>query len=343
MSNPDPSELVPQVDFETDGRHEGFVRLFHSTHASAYGFLPIPVVVFRNGNGPTALLMAGSHGDEFEGQIALCKLAKSLDYRGLHGRVILFPMANFPAASAGLRTSPIDNGNLNRCYPGRPNGTVTEQIAYFIEHVLLPKADVVCDLHSGGSSLQYLPSALIRRCPDPDRYALHLSLLRAFGAPHAYITGGGNGTGAQQTLRGAAERQGPLLIGTELGGGNTVSSDALRIAERGICNVLVHAGILPESMQVAAPPSRLLEVGGPEYFVYAGETGVFEPRCDLGDPVSKGQLSGTIHFPETPGKPAVDQYFARDGTVLCKRVPGRTTRGDCLFHLGSELSGDDLG
>ncbi len=65
------SRLIPEVDFSRDGKQTGFVRLFHSTHDSAYGFLPIPIVVVRNGDGPTALLTAGNHGDEYEGQVAL--------------------------------------------------------------------------------------------------------------------------------------------------------------------------------------------------------------------------------------------------------------------------------
>src|SRR6185437_931068 len=70
------SRIVAEVDFEKNGRQQGFLRLFHSVHSSAYGFIPIPIVVLRNGDGPTALLVSGNHGDEYEGQIALCNLAK---------------------------------------------------------------------------------------------------------------------------------------------------------------------------------------------------------------------------------------------------------------------------
>src|SRR5271165_1445106 len=63
------SRIVPEVDFEQNGRQHGFLRLFHSVHSSAYGFIPIPVVVLRNGDGPTALLVSGTHGDEYEGQV----------------------------------------------------------------------------------------------------------------------------------------------------------------------------------------------------------------------------------------------------------------------------------
>ena len=98
-----PSRLVPEVDLERDGLQTGFIRLFHSTHDSAYGFLPIPIVVVKNGEGPTALFTAGNHGDEYEGQVALTNLAQWLRPEMLRGRVIILPMANFPAALAGRR------------------------------------------------------------------------------------------------------------------------------------------------------------------------------------------------------------------------------------------------
>jgi predicted deacylase len=129
MPDTRPSRLIAEVDFARDGVQHGFVRLFHSTHASACGFLPIPIVVVTNGEGPTALFIGGNHGDEYEGQVAIGNLARSLDPSRIRGRVILLPMANFPAALAAQRVSPIDDLNLNRIFPGDPDGTPTQQIA----------------------------------------------------------------------------------------------------------------------------------------------------------------------------------------------------------------------
>jgi len=338
MSDAARSRLIPEVDFDAEGRQAGFVRLFHSVHSSAYGFIPIPIVVLKNGAGPTALLVSGNHGDEYEGQVTLMKLVRALEPKDIKGRIIILSSANFPAAMAGTRTSPIDAGNLNRSFPGDPDGSVTQQIAFFIEHVLIPLADVVCDLHSGGSSLMYVPCALIKRAADAERHGRQLALLKAFGSPLAYMSGGGNGTGTDSTLMGGAERAGKLALGTELGGSGQVTPAALRIVERGLRNVLAHMGILPKESRARGDGTRLLDVGGADYFVYAPENGVFEPAVELGDEVAKGQLAGRIHFPETPWAPAVAFHFARAGFVLCKRVPGRTMRGDCLFHLGTDAA-----
>jgi len=336
MLDPKKSRLVAEVDFEADGKQTGFVRLFYSSHASAYGFLPIPIVVIKNGDGPTALFTSGNHGDEYEGQVALTYLARQLDPTKIKGRVILLPMANFPAGMAGRRTSPIDDANLNRSFPGNPDGTVTQQIAYWIESTLLPKADFVADLHSGGSSLMYVPCALMKLSGNAARDVKQRALLEAFGSPLAYITPGGSGTGADNTLSGGAERLGIPALGTELGGSGTVTPAALRIVRRGLTNMLVHAGILPESERVAvAKPTRIVTVAGPEHFVYASENGVWEPMVELGQTVKAGQLAARIHTPETPWARPAELRFRAGGLVLCKRIPGRTLRGDCLFHLGA--------
>ena len=334
MPEPRRTRIVPEVDFEKNGRQHGFLRLFHSTHASAYGFIPIPIVVVRNGSGPTAFFMSGNHGDEYEGQVALCNLAKWLTPEKVSGRVILLPAANFPAAMAGRRVSPIDDLNLNRVFPGDPDGTVTQQIAWYIEHQLIPMADIMADLHSGGSSLMYVPSALAQLRGDEASQRQQLAALKAFASPSAYVTR--SGPGGDFTASGGAARKGVVAIGTELGGSGTVTPAALRIAERGIRNLLVHVGILPESERIApTEPTRFLEVGGQDYYTYTPDPCVFEPTVELGDSVRSGQIAGRIHFPETPWASPAEVRFQRDGIVLCKRIPGRTARGDCLFHLGT--------
>ena len=119
------SRITSEVDFDLDGKHQGFLRLPHSVHRSAYGWLPVPIVSIRNGDGPRVLLMSGNHGDEYEGQVANCELARNLLPEQLDGQVLILPMANYGAARAGMRTSPIDDGNLNRSFPGDRDGSPT--------------------------------------------------------------------------------------------------------------------------------------------------------------------------------------------------------------------------
>ena len=332
------TRLSPEFDlFAVSGKHTGFIRLPHSVHRSAYGFIPIPVAVIARGAGLTVLLMAGNHGDEYEGQIALGNLIRSLSPDEICGRVILLPSANFPAAMAGMRTSPIDQGNLNRSFPGDPDGSVTEQIAWFIEESILPGVQVLIDLHSGGSSLSYIPAALARRSSDLAALAETIALLRAFGAPIAYLSNVPQG--AQRTSSAAAARKGVRHLGTELAGGGQVGAAALRTCEAGLRRVLHHLGVLQAPHPEPAPPTRLLEVVGADYYVYSPEDGLFEPLVELGESVHAGQGAARIHSPATPWREPAVACFERAGLVICKRVPGLSQRGDCLFHLGSDCAG----
>jgi predicted deacylase len=85
------SRLTAEIDFDRDGKENGFIRLPYSVHRSAYGWIPIPVVCIKNGDGPRVLLMGGNHGDEYEGQVALGKLIRSLEAEKVHGRIIILP------------------------------------------------------------------------------------------------------------------------------------------------------------------------------------------------------------------------------------------------------------
>ena len=138
---PTRSTLRADIDLHAPGKASGFVRIPHSVQRSAYGWIPVPITCIQNGEGPSVLMMAGNHGDEWEGQIGLGNLIRSLQPTDIKGRLVILPSVNFPAAMAGLRTSPIDQGNLNRAFPGDPHGAVTAQLAYWIEHMLLPGFD----------------------------------------------------------------------------------------------------------------------------------------------------------------------------------------------------------
>jgi predicted deacylase len=330
------SRISSEVDFDKEGKHSGFLRLPHSVHRSAYGWLGIPITCIKNGTGPTVLLVSGNHGDEYEGQVTLIKLTRRLAADDVRGRIIILSAANFPAAMAGMRTSPIDEGNLNRSFPGDPDGRPTTAIAHYIESVLLPMADCVLDLHSGGSSLMYIPSALARRSADPAKRAQTIEMMKLFGAPISMLLD--SPQGEDRTLTGGTERVGVKLhMGTELGGSGTVTPAALAYAERGVARLLDHFGVLTRKLHDEAPAkTRLVAVKGPNYYCYAPDAGLFEPYVDLGDEVEAGQPAGAVHFPDTPWREPTIARFEHAGLVICKRVPGRIERGDCLFHLGTD-------
>ena len=125
------SRVWTAIDFDADGVQSDFARVPYSSDSSAYGWIPVPMLCIKGGAGPTALLTAGTHGDEYEGQIALLALARELAGMRITGRVIILPALNQPAVAAGRRNSPLDGGNLNRLFPGNPEGGPTAMIAHW--------------------------------------------------------------------------------------------------------------------------------------------------------------------------------------------------------------------
>ena len=320
------------LSFDTPGKHMDNLRLPISVDQSAYGWLPIPVVSIVNGDGPTAVLLAGSHGDEYEGQIALMHLVQTIAPSEVSGRIVILPSVNFPAVEAGRRVSPIDEGNLNRLYPGDAHGTATQMIAHYVASVLLPLADLVVDLHSGGHSLDYVQCALIRPSGNPTAHKHLLELLEAFGAPIGFLTHGSGG-GGRTTLAAAAEAHNVPVVTAELGGGGALSRTGKLLAVNGTRRLLRHIGVLQCDDVEPPGPVRFMEVPGTDYFAYADRTAFFEPLASPGDEVAALELIGYLHSFERPGEAPQHVLAPQSGMIACRRFPTLARRGDCLFGL----------
>lgn len=325
------------IDYDARGKQAGYLRLHHSVTRSAYGWLPIPITVISGAPGPTLVITAGVHGDEYEGQIAVSELAASLRPEDIRGRLILLPMVNFPAAEAGQRVSPLDGGNLNRLYPGDARGGPSEVIAHYHEEVILPLADYAVDLHSGGTSLDY-PATLLRGPGHSPGEEAGLRLLtEAFDLPYAWLFTGGGGRGSTaHTAMGAANRKGVVNVMAELGGGNRVTPDILEMTRRGLRRILHALGMLPDYVPDAARGTRMLHAAG---LIAAPDAGLFEPLVGIGAPASAGARVGRLHHPETPGRAAEDVLSPYDGIVLAARAMAQARRGDALFQIAVDVPG----
>lgn len=328
--------ITSEVDYEAEGRQTGYLRVPHSVTRSAYGFIPVPVTVLKNGAGPTMVLMGGTHGDEYEGQIAIDRLAKNLRPEDIVGRIICLPMLNFPAADAGLRCSPVDEGNLNRAFPADPRGTPTQLIAHYVEEVLMPLADYAIDLHSGGASLFYPPTFM--RCPGwtEEETATLRKLQTAFDLPYAWVfTGGGGPNSTARTTMGAAARKGVVTVNAELGGGGAVTPEILALAERGLKRALHAVGMLPGYQPDETRGTRELHIQG---LVHAYDRGVFEPLLEIGTEVGVGTVLATIHHPDDPKRAPTEIVSGYDGMILAMRALGRVDRGDALFQIARDVA-----
>lgn len=324
-----PSPLVATVDFQADGIQHGFLRMPYSRDDSAWGSVLIPITVARNGDGPTALLTGGNHGDEYEGPIALFDLARRLTPEEITGRVIILPAMNYPAFRAGTRTSPIDKGNLNRLFPGSPVGTPSQKIADYVTRYLLPMAHVVLDFHSGGKTLDFLPFAAAHALDDSRQEEECIAAVAAFGAPWSVKMREIDAVGMFDTT---VEQLGKVFVTTELGGGGTATARSAGIAKRGTANLLRHAGIL--SGAVEERPTRWLDMPSDDCFTFSEIDGMMEPLVDLGDAVRKGQPIGRAWPIDRTGVAPYEYTAKMDGILAARHFPGLVKAGDCIAVLG---------
>ncbi|WP_271611700.1 succinylglutamate desuccinylase/aspartoacylase family protein [Bradyrhizobium sp. CCBAU 21362] len=329
-----PNVRLIGIDFEREGKSHGYIGIQHSTTRSCYYWVPLPITCIKNSSGPTVLLISGIHGDEYEGQIALSKLAANLQPVDITGRVLILPMANFPAAKTGARTSPIDDGDLNRLFPGEANGSVSQQIAAYMEHALMAISDFVIDLHAGGSSIMHVAAAIVVAEEDAVRFQQQMALAQAFGAPYTIVYASRSQPHFGKIALTASARQGAIAIGAELGGAGSVTSNSLSLTELGLIRVLHKIGVLA-GISNAPPPMRtqVLSSDRPDTMIWAMEAGLFEPAVTVGSSVRRGDVAGRIHVVDSPGYPSTEYRFDEDGVVTVARFMTQVQRGDCLYRI----------
>src|SRR5919108_584881 len=120
------TRTVERIDYDAlaPGRHELLVH------------------VAERPGGPRLAVVAGVHGNEFPGPLAVGRLSRSLRPEGLAGTVVLVPVANPLAFDAGTRVSPEDGVNLNRVFPGSADGSLTERLAWALVEGIVQDADL---------------------------------------------------------------------------------------------------------------------------------------------------------------------------------------------------------
>jgi predicted deacylase len=326
------------IDFDRNGKQSSFLSVPISTNESAYGSLTIPVTVLKNGDGPTISFTGGVHGDEYEGPVTLMKLTRSLNADEINGRVIIIPSLNLPAVLSGNRCSPIDGLNLNRVFPGKANGTVTEMIAHFITSEIVPRSDLHVDLHSGGKTLEYIPCIFVPHGATQEARQEVLDTALSFGTDLA-ITQDDSFPDSGRFLSAMFSSKGKPAYTCELAGAGRVSPGVVKMAEYGVRNIMQHIGILqgqPFSNQAQGrEATRQVTVPHSDCYVIAPDDGLYEPFVELGDPLATGQEIGQVHYPQHHQKDPWKVISGQSGFLLCKRPPGKVQRGDNIAIIAT--------
>jgi uncharacterized protein len=321
------------IDLDQPSSGRGYLRVPYSGNDSAYGWLGVPAFVLAGARpGPRVLLLGGVHGDEYEGQVALARLARRLGEASVHGTLLVLPSTHAPAAYAGKRLSPVDGVNLNRAFPGDANGSPGQMLAHYLEEVLLPGCDAVIDLHSGGGSLEYLPCVRARLSADPQVRRRTVELVRSFGTGFGVLFRPSRAE--PRTLSAACERKNVPYINPETWGGGRIGLAAMQATEEGLLRCLALLGVVPQEAAPAPREDLRFATLGPDSLVYSEHDGIWEPRVALGTEVRPGTLLALVHDLKRPWHEPAPVHASAAGTVLCQRATAPVAVGDCLFEIG---------
>jgi predicted deacylase len=274
--------------------------------------LAIPVVEARGaGDGPSLMVIAGVHGCEYASIAAVRQWSASLAGRDLHGRVTVVPVLNLPAFRArSAFVVPDDGKNLNRCFPGNPDGTLAERLAHATFTQLITGSDALIDAHCGDLPEALEPFTLYEAGPSEDK-ARELAI--AYGLGYVIRQEPGPGRAVGGTTSAAAAQVGIPAITAEAGGCGLIEQNAVDLHLRGLDRVLATLGIDASAGSGAAEPAAPTVLN--QFIWLRSEAeGWWQPAVSPGDSVAEGQLLGTvstldagevlqsIHAP-TPGVP----------------------------------------
>ncbi|MBK8034421.1 MAG: succinylglutamate desuccinylase/aspartoacylase family protein [Anaerolineae bacterium] len=308
------------------------------TAASRSGLSPdFPIHLFAGAEpGPTMLVQGAIHGGEIIGSIAILNFIGKLDPKTLRGNVIAVPVVNRVGFELGERGSRLDGKDMSRLFPGKKNGSVTDQAAYVYFEEVIRQANVMVDFHAGARTA-YERYVLFSAEADPNNLTelekMRRKLVVAFGLDQAAFFP--PGTFGNNSAKEAIDGAGVAQITLEFGGGTgwfKNGADNVRDAERGIWNIL-------KSMRII---DGAFEADGDLCTVYNAGVVIWKPDVDglfvrlkaFRDELKAGDVYGQLLDPYT-GDVLADMKTPKDGIVIPSGQEWPTVGATSIGILGT--------
>ncbi|QOY89580.1 M14 family metallopeptidase [Paludibaculum fermentans] len=320
------------VDFDTPGKRH-YQLGFHLDSAWGYSLVPLTVVRGAAGDAPGVAVNGGTHGNEYEGQVAVKRLCADLDPAAMSGLVVLIPQLSESACRAGTRLSPLDNVNMNRAFPGNAKGTISYRIANFLKTQVFPRVKVVIDIHSGGREAVFPLCTSFHRLPDAAQFAEIAKAARLFDTPFLFVYSRQMSSGL---LTDEAEDDGKIAIGGEFGSGELVSPEGVQHAYEGSLNVMREYGLLPGPVRPSTRKQRLIQAPDLDDYRPCPRDGIWEALAVPGEEVAQGQLLGRLHDFSDHTAPALEIRAHRAGVLIARYAAAVCPKGLTLFVIGEE-------
>ena len=287
---------------------------------------PTPVLVVHGmESGPTLCLTAAIHGDEINGIEIVRRILYNINPENLSGAIVGVPIVNLQGFQRGSRYLP-DRRDLNRYFPGSPNGSSASRIAYSFFHEIIEHCQVLIDLHTGSFDRTNLPQLRA----DLTRENV-VELTKGFGATVVL-----HSKGALGTLRRAAVQHGIPAITVEVGGPMRLEEEAVRHAVKSIRTLLNHLGMVKKNSIWGDPE--------PVYYsatwVRADVGGILQSKVELGERVRPDTVLGTVTNPIT--NVSVELRSPFDGRILGMALDQVVMPGYAAYHVGISTEARDM-
>jgi predicted deacylase len=295
------------------------------------GIWRIPLLTITGtAEGPTIVVVAGVHGDEYEGPESMANVYQQVTADQLiKGNLVMVPFFNIPAWESGTRSSPVDGLNLARVMPGNRNGTISERLGYYIVHKFMDHADIYLDIHSGGVQLNIVTSVSYYAVDDELGRITKAAAL-AFAAPT--IMGRHN---PPKLVYGSssytAYARGIAGIATEAFGSGRTTPSEIEAFTAGIINVMKHLGMMAGEPDTHRTTHHLVGDDKPGGRFSTSVSGYFKPSVRMLDRVTTGQRLGAIL--DFSGAVLEEFHAGRDGYITFLRGTPRTFVGDPVIGI----------
>jgi predicted deacylase len=308
-------DLLPEIhDLPFGNRYQFSLKISTMSDGTTI-FLPVNVLVGER-NGPELLMIAGVHGNEYEGILTQLELWEELSPKDISGIIVMIPVANPPAFRAAQRRNPEDGIDMNRIFPGRPDGNITEKLAFTIYHQIACKADIVLSMHGWTDRSLVVPYVEYPR-ESPVSEA-SMAMARAFGFDYIEAFDWPAGL-----LVNVCTQAGIPAIEAELGGLAISTPENRELYNRGVKNLLRYLNMLPGKQDTQEAVHQVTR-----NMLFAETGGILRQFKRLSENVRKGEIIAAIYG--LNGEELVSCKSPGDGFMAAQLLGASVNPGDLI-------------
>ena len=292
----------------------------------------LPISIIHGARpGPVLVLTAGVHGQEYSPILALQRVLASVDPKTLSGTLVLVHVSNMPSYLARtIYYSPVDGKNLNRVFPGKADGTVSERIADVLTRLVIERATHVIDLHCGDGNESLRPYSYWITTGDPAVAEAGKQLALAFGMDHIIVDRARPlDSKASIYLSNTAVTRGKPALTIESGGMARTDEESIARIERGVAGVMRHLKMRETGPEPVAHPLFI----EPSEVITSGATGIFKAAVEAGHTVAAGTLIGRIT--DFHGKMVQEIVSPFAGEILYVLGTPAISKGEPIAFVGA--------